>query len=181
MRIAIETFKDQHTLLTKSLVSEAGQSSLPFTGEEDEDSGSTTYNIHRAPTTPSRRSKRASTATSINSSIQEWYDADDGLDGAQEFTIDELNFDDTEPTQPSTITSDTRSSADDGDTSSMDTDILSERPISPSVPDPIGTQPLDVQAVARRTELPSLPVGDEGSLFTILKKNVGKVGNVWFS
>lgn len=29
--------------------------------------------------------------------------------------------------------------------------------------------------VARRTELPSGPVGDDGSLFAVLKKNVGKV------
>jgi hypothetical protein len=30
--------------------------------------------------------------------------------------------------------------------------------------------------VVRRTQLPSAPVADEGSLFTVLKKNVGKVG-----
>jgi hypothetical protein len=32
------------------------------------------------------------------------------------------------------------------------------------------------QEVKRRTQLPSGPVGDEGSLFSVLKKNVGKVG-----
>jgi hypothetical protein len=29
--------------------------------------------------------------------------------------------------------------------------------------------------VVRRTQLPSGPVGDEGSLFSVLKKNIGKV------
>lgn len=32
--------------------------------------------------------------------------------------------------------------------------------------------------VTRRTELPSGPVGDEGSLFTVLKKNVGKASGL---
>lgn len=37
---------------------------------------------------------------------------------------------------------------------------------------------LDSKQVVRRMLLPSGPVGDEGSLFAVLKKNIGKV---WLS
>ena len=37
------------------------------------------------------------------------------------------------------------------------------------------TESTEQKAIIRRTQLPSPPVGDEGSLFAVLKKNVGKV------
>lgn len=74
--------------------------------------------------------------------------------------------------QPSRIpTSDSRSSLEQYEHASNETDVEEEQQ-----PQRL-SQDLkhDIPAVMRRTHLPSPAVGDEGSLFAILKKNVGKV------
>lgn len=148
-------------------------SPLPATEEEEEQSEHFDNASHL--TTPiSRRSKRTSVATTVSDSIHEWFDA---LDGAEEFFMEAPITDGSEP--PSRmLTNESRSSLVQQETSSIDTDIEEDH----HVPHPykIATSPAHSisQTTAlepRRTRLPAMPVGDEGSLFAILKKNVGKV------
>ena len=133
---------------------------LPFTAEEEENSP--TYR-QKATTPVTRRSLRDS-ITSTSGSFVEWFDADEG---PQEFIM-EPGQDMSEP--PSRLLS----NANEPDTSSIDTDI--EEPDTVYAP----TQEIEYLSfgdtqVIRRTQLPCLPPSDEGSLFAILKKNVGKV------
>lgn len=82
-----------------------------------------------------------------------WYDAPELDDGPEEFLLD---ADERGP--ESRIMESEQESASDSDDEAL---------LPYVVPDPT--------AVARRSKLPALPPGDEGSLFTVLKKNVGKV------
>jgi hypothetical protein len=183
---ALQTLKAQHAALLKAVQGftlESNQSSvqgspLPFTAEEEEQ----TENSELSPwltTAMSRKSHRTSVATTISDSVHEWFDA---LDGAEEFVMDMQTPEGTE--QPSRMfTNESRSSLDQQDASSVDTDV--DVNIPPSEDTRIVSPPPGGQQVIHRTQLPAPPVGDEGSLFAILKKNVGKVkedplSKVWF-
>lgn len=174
VQTALSSLKAHHATLQKSLQTLAQLdpaqprhgSPLPFTAEEEEQGGNGSQGSSRQPMSPSKRSsQRYSVETSIDS-LNEWFDASEGHSaGAQEFFLD---GDGTE--QPSKILSnDSRSSLGQGDS---DTDMESdEQAIEEKQPDP-AHQSLQV---TRRVKLPSGPIGDEGSLFAMLKKNVGKV------
>jgi len=130
---------------------EDGQFSLPFT----------------------RNSKRTSIATTMTDSVTEWYDASEGHEGAEVFVMDSASPDASE--QISRIISDSQSDLRVDESSSLDTDIESVNE-EPAIDTPSATQPSSqASAVVRRTRLPAPIVGDEGSLFAVLKKNVGKV------
>lgn len=133
-------------------------SPLPFTPEEDLQFERQTAKSHSA----GRASLRNSMATS-NESFVEWFDAED--EGPQEFTMD-LGPELSEPGS--------RLLPMDDDNSSVNTDIGQYERLASPVPHEV-VHPGKVQVV-RRTQLPCLPQSDEGSLFTILKKNVGKAG-----
>lgn len=155
---ALTTLKEQHTALSRSIhtwtqIDATIATALPI-AEEEEDHRSAKFSI---PTV--RRSKRTSGSTSI-SDLSEWFDAESGLnDGAQEFVVDADTAD------PSRILPDeNKSTTQADDTSSVDTDVEVE------IPEPTHR----ALQVDRRTQLPSPAVGDEGSLFSLLKKNVGK-------
>lgn len=177
---ALDTLKTQHAVLSKSIQTlapllDVGQtmrnSPLPITAEEEENN---TTPVTSSPSTsfftPAHSRKRTSivtTTTTRSDSVNEWFDADS--DGAEEFVLDippaQL---DSESRQPSKIASnDSRSSL---GHSSANTDIVGE----PTRASSESTVDNEVKVV-RRVHLPAAPVGDEGSLFTILKKNVGKV------
>ena len=177
LRKAIDTLKTQHVSLTK-VVQEplsAAPRSLPNAVAE-EAAHSPRAASPRYPYAPFKypHPHRASYAASITSDGElEWFDAEDG---AEEFHFD---TNDSPPTgvreeQPSrtTTTIDTTSMFEDQDSdddSSIDTDLGVDEPteiISPGV---------DHSRHTYRTQLPAPPPEDEGSLFTILKKNVGKV------
>lgn len=115
-----------------------------------------------------------------------WYDAEE-YDGAEEFVLDELP-DDSQASKisennlvgtPSTSTSETSrlnlGSASESESSDSEVESEPLEETSESVaPDGVPVTSKDMPIV-RRTQLPSPPVGDEGSLFAVLKKNVGKV------
>jgi len=129
---------------------------LPFTAEEEK----VPSHRQRVATAVTGISLRDSITTSSGSFV-EWFDADEG---PQEFVM-EPGQEMSEP--PSRMLS----TANERDSSSIDTDF--EEPDTLSSPaQEIGC--LSPQ-VARRVQLPCLPPSDEGSLFAILKKNVGKV------
>ena len=183
----METLKAQHATLVKSVqnisyidpTQSIHASPLPFTAEEEEQfHGSASGSGSARFSTPlSRLSKRTSIATTVSGSINEWFDASDGVnDGAQEFVMDvQASPDGTE--QPSRLLSNDSRSSLGQDNSSVDTDIEQEGEAPLRFPsEDSQTDPTDgTLQVMRRSQLPAPPVGDEGSLFAMLKKNVGKV------
>ncbi|TFK76896.1 hypothetical protein BDN72DRAFT_890690 [Pluteus cervinus] len=174
---ALTKLRAQHTALSRSIFgltfAEQGTlghstplPTLPATTEEEEPPA-------EARLTPqNKRARHASLATTV-SELSEWFDALDAMaDGAQEFVM-EGNASE----QPSKmLTNDSRSSLERIVESNADTDSEEDHQEMQSclnlseVLEKVET----VVPVTRRTELPARPVGDEGSLFAILKKNVGK-------
>lgn len=172
--MALESLKVQHGTLMKSLQTldtsltlsahrSAQASPLPGTAEEEERlDNSSAF---------TRRSKRNSIATTITDSINEWFDASEG-EGVQEFILDDHLL----PEGASRIvTSESRSSLDHSEASSIDTDIDSVNETPPVISSSPDVENTSQAQIVRRTRLPVPVVGDEGSLFTVLKKNVGKV------
>lgn len=105
--------------------------------------------------------------------MQEWFDA---LDGAEEFVLDVPI---PEERTGRMLIDESRSSLNQEDAPSIDTDVQEpdrkEHPVPTSV-----ASPSESLQVKHRTQLPSPPIRDEGSLFAILKKNVGKVKiHIW--
>lgn len=166
VRTNFDALKAQYSTLLKVMqvsFNEATQQvhpPLPFTAEEEEHAPS---HHQRVSTSVTGISFRDSTITSSSGSFVEWFDADEG---PQEFVM-ELGQDMSEP--PSRMLS----TADERDTSSIDTDF--EEPDTLSSTQEIIYRSFGDPQVVRRAQLPCLPPSDEGSLFAILKKNVGKV------
>jgi len=100
--------------------------------------------------------------SSLNDSAHiEWFDAEDGV--GEEFVLDDPTPD--EEKERLVLHS---------ETTSLHQSESSEEEGFP--PPPRDSDPsMSASQVVRRTCLPSGPVGDEGSLFAILKNNVGKV------
>jgi hypothetical protein len=177
----LNSLKAQHASLLKYiqvlLLPESNQPSaqtafLPPTAEEE---GSLTPVLKISPTRPS---KQASIATSFSDTLSEWFDAQDGMDGAQEFVLD---------TRPSPVELDQKNEVDTPENHSIsephesgaDTDAEDDE--DPSLKYTIKAKPrhpVGASQVVRRTRLTAGPAGDEGSLFAILKKNVGKVSSL---
>jgi len=144
-------------------LSESSQqaSSLPVTTEEDEE----IYDNHTLSVSASFTNNGfRDSVTSASESVVEWFDAID--EGPQEFVM-EAGPEASEPGSRMLPAS--------SETSSVDTDFEEyDPPLPPAEESPsAGTL-----TISRRTRLPCLPPSDEGSLFAILKKNVGKV-RVW--
>jgi hypothetical protein len=131
-------------------------------------------------------SKRDSRRTSMASGYSVFYDAEEG-EGATEFIMDD---DPTPSTTNSRILDGVSETNEPGQDSGDDTDEEVERIQQQSTPTALthdtqstrsrttaATSAPSTQEVVRRTNLPSGPVGDEGSLFAVLKKNIGKVGH----
>ncbi|KAF5382908.1 hypothetical protein D9757_006329 [Collybiopsis confluens] len=185
IHMALESLKVQHGTLVKSLHSisalalestplsahpSAQASPLPSTVEEEEHPLDTSSDILSMSFT--RRSNRASVATTVTDSVNEWFDASDG-EGVQEFVLDDQSSPENGEGPSRIITEDSRSSLDSG-RSSIDTDIDPEGAESQTGGQDADADPSRSVEVTRRTYLPTPVVGDEGSLFAVLKKNVGK-------
>jgi hypothetical protein len=168
---ALNNLKVQHAALLKSLpahpISDSSrfmQTSLPITAEEEEQPDQ--LERHGSPrlTSPiSKLSRRSSISTNVSDTVHEWFDA---LDGAEEFVMDVQRTPEGSEPPSQFFASDTRSAVSHQEGSSTDTDIEESDE---------GLQVNKTSAVVRRTRLPASPAGDEGSLFAILKKNIGKV------
>ena len=170
---ALNTLKEQHAALAKAVssisytdapsTSLASSLVLPPRVEEREESPYAESPASASTSLFRSRSKRASVSTSPSDSL--WFDAPEFDDGPEEFLLESTGVDDHGP--------DSRIIDPNGrdDSDSIDTDIGGE-----------GTPrheraelPSDPSEIVRRTQLPSFPPADEGSLFAVLKKNVGKV------
>lgn len=167
LHAALNTLKEQHVLLAKAVsnisytdappTSLASSLVLPPRVEEGEEEESPTESP-----SPMFRSERASVATSTSESF--WFDAPEFGDGPEEFLLEPTGVDDHGPDSRIMDPNDR------DDSNSVDTDIEDETPKHEPT-----ELPSDPSQVTRRVQLPSLPPADEGSLFTVLKKNVGKV------
>ena len=155
----LDTLKSQHSALLKAMQPSLPDKVLSSTAEEEE---SAEYQTPQSLTPKTRRSLRESMSTSFCDSPLEWFDATDTFDGPEEFVL--------EPAQDVPVfvglEADSQSTS---DNSSIDTNIDDLGPTAEVVTSSGGFK------VLRRTQLPVPAFSDEGSLFTILKKNVGKV------
>lgn len=97
-----------------------------------------------------------------------FYDASEGDLRAEEYVVEEDSQGDEERSMTDTA-ADIDSQNEDQDTPA------SEREIEDMIASDSGVQFNDENAVQRRTSLPAATPNEEGSLFGILKKNVGQV------
>lgn len=163
----LRSLQSQHAALVKALPSTPQQDStnisspLAATAEEP-DSYERDY-----PSRAASRTRMRPMSTATASTDTEWYDAPDAMeDGPHEFVV---ASGDSPDDQPSEIRTNDSQSTLESDSESDDTDF--EDNDSPET-DPKQQQPL--ASVQRRTSLPAPQPADEGSLFSVLKKNVGK-------
>lgn len=166
----LETLKTQHAMLLRSLNGMQGDASqpaaraspLPATAEGKPEE---LLPPSRFSTALTRRSKRASSISSLSDGAPvEWFDAQD--DVGEEFVLEEPTPD--EERGPIALQTSFSGDKEYESTSSDDEET------APHLSKPEPDLTLQARQVARRTCLPCGPVGDEGSLFTMLKKNVGK-------
>lgn len=183
LQIALEALKYQHSALAQTLsalshldqgTSLRGSPFLPTAQEEETQTPSTGYS------TISRASRRMS----MQSDGSIWFDAEE-YDGAEEFVLDEAP-DDSQVSKlsemnnmgtPSSGTSDAgpESTSESSDSEEEEAEEEENEVTEISTAGTSDISPPSELAVTRRTQLPSPPAGDEGSLFAVLKKNVGKV------
>jgi len=169
LHAALNTLKEQHVSLAKA-VSSISYTDVPSTSlasslvlpprvEEGEEEPYAEFSTPES--TPVFKSERASIVTTTSDSF--WFDAPEFGDGPEEFLLEPTGADDHGPDSRITEHNDR------DDSNSVDTDIEETPEHEPT------DLPSDPSQVTRRAQLPSLPPADEGSLFTVLKKNVGKV------
>lgn len=169
--IALESLKAQHTTLLRSLYAVQNDALAPTmrgsplsrTADEKTDE------LLSAPgfsTSLTHQSNRISSVTDLSDGAPiEWFDAEDNF--GEEFLLEDST---PEEEKARLVLQSANSSLDEyGSTSSDEEDHILQK----TVRDDHST--LHARQVVRRTHLPSGPVGDEGSLFAMLKKNVGKV------
>lgn len=176
LQSAIAALKAQHVALSglipfpENNPSSVQTSPLPSTVEEKSDESHSPARF----ASPIARKTWASTVTSLSDGGSIWFDAMDEPDGAEEFFLDPLPVEagaaeDRIPAldgQSNSIVSGESSDTDEEDGVGRLSLATSERGVR------TGAQQV---LVAHRTSLPSGPVADEGSLFALFKKNVGKV------
>ena len=161
----LDTLKSQHSALLKAMQPSLPDIVLSPAAEEEE---STEYQTPQSLTPKPRRSLRESMTTSFSDSPLEWFDATDVFDGPEEFVLEPVQD---VPVSVGLLEADSQSNS---DNSSIDTDIDDLDSLSVPTPEVVATSSGGFK-VMRRTQLPVPSFRDEGSLFTILKKNVGKV------
>jgi hypothetical protein len=174
----LETLKSQHASLLKSFYTfsypdgtqpSTHASILPATAEEDDDEPTV-----RLFSPITRRSIRSFAATSSDT-LGEWFDALDGLgDVAREFVLDP---------QSSPAEMEFGGKVPDGSHSSLelpesgaDSDV-EEDEVAAMIKAQSAKSSTQALQITRRTQLAAPQLGDEGSLFAILKKNIGKVSS----
>ena len=170
----MNTLKEQHAALARAVssisytdtpsTSLASSLVLPPRVEEGEEAFHTESQSQTATSTSLFRSRSNRASVSTNTSDSLWFDAPEFDDGPEEFLLEPTGVDDHGPDSRIVDPNDRE------DSISIDTDIDEETPKHKAV-----ELPSEPSQITRRTQLPSLPPADEGSLFAVLKKNVGKV------
>lgn len=165
----LESLRSQHAALLESFTATQGDVVTPTARAfhahttADEKLEQTTISRFRS----FRRSTRAASVSSTSDGIPiEWFDAQDNV--GEEFVLDVATPDD-ERAQLTLQTGSTNHQEYDSASSNEAEEVI--QIISNSEP----ASSVQSREIVRRSRLPCGTVGDEGSLFTILKKNVGKV------
>lgn len=182
----LDILKHQHAALTRIIPAHStldlvhspiAGSSLAATHEEDGE---------HTPTTSASLAKKLARMSVMSSnsggSISIWFDAPEP-EGAEEFILDASPGDEgdigilDEGIQPASPTSQFENVSGSEPTTDADTDGESETEAETTPETALTSLAVsqEERKIVRRIELPSGPVGDEGSLFAVLKKNVGKV------
>ncbi|KAG1715647.1 hypothetical protein ID866_1529 [Astraeus odoratus] len=166
---ALESLKAQHAALLRSLHGIQGDMTPPGASPPStavEQKPEELLSTSRFSTALTRQSKRSPSTSSLSDSGPiEWFDAQDNV--AEEFVLEDPTPD--EERGPLSLPSGGMSYKEYESASSDDDEEMPPQP-----PDPAVDSTLRAHQIIRRTRLPCGPVGDEGSLFAILKKNVGK-------
>ena len=196
LHIALEALKSQHEVLVKHMhklthvdtgtaPSTARGFPLPTTAEEDEKhrSGSP-QSSSRFTTSFSRHPTRTSLASIYTESANshEWFDAPEA---GEEYVL-EAEEDEREPSEEKSERARALASEPNGSSvgeNSSDADRGEDENPAEQLHEGAKEEPAidfveHAQQVCRRASLPSGPVGDDGSLFAVLKKNIGKVGSI---
>jgi oxysterol-binding protein-related protein 3/6/7 len=174
LQSAIAALKTQHVALSGLIPfpdnspANVHGSPLPSTVEEQSEGSHTPSRFAN----PIARKTWASTVTSLSDGGSIWFDAMDELDGAEEFFLDPPPLEAGAIEDRIPVLDGQSNSNVSGESSDTDEDegmgrlslAISERAVRAGA-----------QEVVHRTSLPSGPVADEGSLFALFKKNVGKV------
>jgi len=195
---ALETLKTQHEALVKSLhalsyidagsAPPARMSPLPSTAEEEEVDYRHSHALQSGGrfSAPFTRKSRTSIATTFSdgTTSREWFDA---FDGGEEFVLemDEPTPEEKSEVQAQLVVEGSRSSLGGSSDTEEGAGEEVEDTVTTGLRDGNGAvvtvDPIEkAQPAVRRTELPCGPVGDEGSLFAVLKKNVGKVRSLQY-
>lgn len=205
VHIALEALKSQHEILAKHMhmlthfdtgtaPSTARGSPLPTTAEEDEkyhsDSPQSIYNQSRFITSFSRHPTRTSIASGYSESANshEWFDAPEAGEEyvleAEEDELDEPTPSEEKSEREGGLASDpngssvAESSSDADEGEEKEEESISKNSHEEAEEEAAVDLVEQARQVSRRTSLPSGPVGDDGSLFAVLKKNVGKVRSI---
>ncbi|KAI0936144.1 hypothetical protein AcW1_000457 [Taiwanofungus camphoratus] len=201
IQAALDALKHQHSALLKSFpisshpsidtsIPPSHGAHLSTTAEEDDRTQTPTTN-RSAGGKITKRMSGFSSNSGGESSV--WYDAQDGEDegegedeselvaeGGEEFVLDPSPEEETKGSQlfdadrQSATNTETASSATSTEVAAEDSDDSDESEAEQAEDILASPGSPSHQEVVRRTQLPSGPVGDEGSLFAVLKKNVGK-------
>lgn len=166
---ALESLKSQHAALLRSFPV-VHNDSLPQTmrgpllSKTAEEKPDELLSASGFSVSSNRQPNRISSTTDLSDSVLvEWFDAEDNF--GEEFLLeDQMPEDKAQYVSPSAS-----SSLNEYESASSD----EEDHVSPKAVR--NDDSILSRQVVRRTHLPSGPIGDEGSLFAILKKNVGKV------
>ena len=169
----LNKLRDQHSALSDALLNASSlqfhtRSPVPETINEE----SPTHTVRSPGSWHSvRQQNRSSISTAISStgSGTEWFDASEGEElGAEEFVLEDNEGDEDNSASSSRFTTGSETA----DENEVDKDLYYDSPDDESV---------TTVSVSRRTRLPARPLGDEGSLFAVLKKNVGQdLSNISF-
>lgn len=162
--------REQHETLSELILNLGSMNFVPAATALQRvlDEGSTSTLGHgtvKSPISSHARSAltRASMSSVTDSSI--WYDAEDF--GAEEYIVNDEPEDDT-------VTSRGSSALTGNDSRNTDRSYSDDEDTDVTTVDDTPDEKIEL-SVDRRTRLPARPSGDEGSLFAILKKNVGQV------
>ena len=176
LQLALESLRHQHAALIKSMAAisfidtntpvSRGSPLLPTTAEEVfADSPKSSFG------TIGKVSNLMSTY-SMHSDGSVWFDAPE-FDGAEEFILDSSPEEESQGSQLSYVES-ANPTDEEEETTETESDSEGTAEEQPRIVSPSNGR-VNGAVVTRRTKLPSPPVGDEGGLFAVLKKSVGKV------
>ncbi|GJE85969.1 oxysterol-binding protein-domain-containing protein [Phanerochaete sordida] len=186
LQTGLQNLKYQHSALVQSLHAHPEGPSLRssplLATAKEEDEMPTPSSGYSTLGRASNRSHRLSS----QSDASVWFDAEE-YDGPEEFVMDDTPPEDGGPptssqmsefsspgAESSSPSNDTELDSSAGYDSDADTEDIHAEEELRAHDKMVPSTPTEARKVVRRTQLPSPPVGDEGSLFTVLKKNVGK-------